>query len=113
MPNSIFKLGRSGTPEEPVVVESRSATVTALPGASGAVAPGAEALVGLTMRETTGVALAVVRLRDGVVGGTILATISLTAEESVREPLNVEVTNPAGVYVELVSGTVEGSVFTL
>lgn len=80
-----------------------------LPGASGNVtAAGAGVLVGFTVRETAGTA-AVLRLRDGS-GGMILAVISLVAGESVREQLP-EVVFSSRVYLELVSGTVEGTVF--
>ena len=80
-----------------------------------AVAAGAAKLWGLTLRETTGSAACVVRLRNGVVGGTILATIKLLAGESVTEtwPKPIPVGHASGVYVQLVSGTIpEGTVFT-
>jgi hypothetical protein len=54
---------------------------------------------------------AVLRIRDGE-GGTSLVPLSLAAGESAREwwgPAGVATT--AGVYVELVSGSVEGTIF--
>lgn len=96
-----------------VSVDTGAATGTAI-ASNSAVAAGATKLWGVTLRETAG-SSCVVRLRDGVVGGTILATISLNAGESVRELFAkpVPVANAAGVYVQLVSGTIpEGTVFT-
>lgn len=98
----------------PLTVKSGPFTPTALPGVSGAVAAGATALMGYTVRETTGSASAVMRLRDGTSTGPILATISLDWGESIpTQTLNVAVTNVGGVYVQIVAGTVEGSVFTV
>lgn len=98
----------------PLVVDSGASTATDLGVGGGAVAAGAVKLWGFTARETAG-AVAIIRLRDGVVGGKILATVSLAASESVREvwPKPLPVANAAGVYVQLVSGTIpEGTVFT-
>jgi hypothetical protein len=68
--------------------------------------------VGITIAETAG-ALAKVRVRNASVSGTMLDTITLQANES------VSYTYPRGrsaasgtIYVQVVSGTVEGSVFT-
>lgn len=97
-----------------LLVDSSASTATAVGAGGAAVAAGATKLWGVTLRETAGAA-AVVRLRNGVVGGTILATVSLTAGESVREvwAKPVPVGSATGVYVELVSGTIpEGTVFT-
>lgn len=66
---------------------------------------------GFSLRETAGAA-AVVRVRDsGVVGGNILDTISLAANESAREFYAPGGKNcRGGLYVEIVSGTVEGAI---
>lgn len=67
-----------------------------------------------TARETTGTTAAVFRLRAGTVAGVILATVTLAANESVREQIGGigGLTATGGVYYELVSGTVAGSVHT-
>lgn len=69
--------------------------------------------VGVSVAETAG-ALAKVRVRNATVAGVILDTITLQANES------VSYTYPRGrsaasgiIYVQVVSGTVEGSVFTV
>lgn len=88
------------------------ATPTAV--AAGAAAPaGAKKLWGFSLRESAGAA-AVVRIRDGVVGGAILATVSLTAGESDTQTFAkpVAVSHAAGPFVQVVSGAVEGAVFT-
>lgn len=55
-------------------------------------------------------AAAKVRLRDGSATGTVLATVSLAASESVRDALpGLRVST--GVYLEVASGTVEGTVW--
>lgn len=66
---------------------------------------------GFSLRETAG-STAVVRIRDsGVVGGTILDTVAFTANASVREWYgNGGIHVRGGLYVEIVSGTVEGSI---
>lgn len=66
---------------------------------------------GFSVRETAG-STAAIRVYDNTSGsGTLLDTISLAANESAREnygtdPLSAE----NGIYVDIVSGTVEGSV---
>lgn len=66
---------------------------------------------GFALRETAGAA-AVVRIRDGgVITGDILDTVSLLANESAREWYGPQgIKGRSGLYVEIVSGTVEGSV---
>lgn len=75
----------------------------------------AGALAGLSLRETSGAASAVVRLRDGEDTsdpGNILISVSLAAGESTRDwYLPAGVSFGRGLYVEIVSGQVEGSVF--
>ena len=70
-------------------------------------------LAGYSIRETSGTASAVVRIRDGFDNtGDILLTISLTAAESTRDwfmPGGIAFT--IGCYLEVVSGAVEGAVF--
>ncbi|MEV0993423.1 hypothetical protein [Nonomuraea sp. NPDC050202] len=82
-----------------------------LTGSDQIVAAGAAVLVGYTVRETAGAA-AVVRIYDheAAASGTILAAVALAANESV----DVMYPRPAravrGVFVDVVSGAVEGSV---
>lgn len=89
----------------------QAANALALTGANQAVlvAPGYYA--GVTVRETAG-AVAVVRIWDNAsaASGTILATVSLAANGSFSEfvPGGIRAVN--GIYVEKVSGTIEGSV---
>lgn len=75
-------------------------------------APGA-AFAGWTVRETTGSAGAVVRFWDNATAasGTPLGTVALAAGASDTHELRHPVFVTAGVYVELVSGSVEGSVY--
>lgn len=68
---------------------------------------------GFTIRETSGVAVAVVNIYDNAsaASGTLLDTISLAANESAREdylPQGIRAGN--GIYVDVVSGAVAGSV---
>lgn len=82
-----------------------------VPGASGAVTNADGALMGVSLRETSEANRAVVRLRAGASNGTLLGVFSLTAGESVREwygDSGIKATG--GVYCELVSGSVEGSI---
>lgn len=66
---------------------------------------------GFSLRETAGSA-AVVRIRAaGVITGDILDTVSLLGNESAREWYGPQgIKSRAGLYVEIVSGTVEGSI---
>ena len=69
-------------------------------------------LSGFSIRETAGAA-AVVRLRVETVSGTILETLSLTANASLGVVYgrgNAK-RSQDGVYVQVVSGTIEGSLF--
>lgn len=70
--------------------------------------------IGVSVRETSNTTTAVVRVRNLNVSGVLLDTISLQPFES------ISYTYPRGravaggtVFIEVVSGTVEGSVFTL
>lgn len=92
-------------------VDLAAATPTAILDAATATAT---KYIGITVRETSNAATAVVRIRNSGAGGTILDTITLVANES------VSYTYPRGraaasgtVYIQVVSGTVEGSVFTV
>ncbi len=71
------------------------------------------AVMGYALRETSGVAPAVLVLRDGSdANGDTLIPITLAAGESVRDwfgPAGVNVS--AGVFADLVSGAIDGTVF--
>lgn len=84
----------------------------ALTGADQAIAPaGADSYFGFSIRETAGAA-AIVRIYDNnSAAGTIIEDISFAALESVREFYDVGIqTIVGGLFVKIVSGTVEGSV---
>jgi hypothetical protein len=74
----------------------------------------AAALVGFSFRETTGLANALVYLREGEnVTGDIIAVISLAPGESVRDwfgPGGINV-GDRGLYVDVASGAIDGAVY--
>jgi DNA uptake protein ComE-like DNA-binding protein len=90
-----------------------AARPTNLPGASGLVIADTT-LMGFSVREAAGTpAAAAMRLRAGTATGTILATVTLSAGESVRDwfgPSGIQAAG--GVYLELLSGTITGGVQT-
>jgi hypothetical protein len=90
------------------------ATPTNLPGASSAVTSVDGVLMGFSVREAAGTpAAAAMRLRAGSATGTILATVTLAAGESVRDWFGPNgITATGGVYFELVYGTITGGVQT-
>lgn len=73
----------------------------------------AGALAGFSIRETSGVNGALVRVHDGFdANGDVLVIISLAANESTRDwllPAGIGFT--AGLYLEIANGTVEGAVY--
>jgi hypothetical protein len=83
---------------------------------NGTITAGKTFVLGFALRETSGVTPAVIRLRDGMdPSATIVLPISLAAGESRADYLpydsGIRFTN--GLYFEIVSGAVEGSVFTM
>lgn len=82
-------------------------------GASGRLTYSPGTLAGWSIRETSGAGKAVVRLHDGLdETGDVIAAIGLTASASNTQwlmPNGVGVVT--GVYVEVVSGAVEGAVW--
>lgn len=65
---------------------------------------------GFTIRETAG-STAVVRIYDNTAAsGTLLDTIGLAANESAREFYPGGIWVSTGIYVDIVSGAVEGSI---
>lgn len=105
----------------PAVSASRivaQAGVTALPGDSIGGVPSTVAAIntifGWALAESTGSASAKVRLRDGTTaGGLLIATITLAQGESARDFFPVETPELRGnaIYLEVVSGSVEGAVY--
>lgn len=73
----------------------------------------ASRVAGYAIRETSGTAGAVVRLLDGFdSNGDLLVPINLSANESVRDWFQpTGISYGAGLYVQVVSGTIEGTVF--
>lgn len=68
---------------------------------------------GFSVRETTGNQTAVIRVFDGVdASGVVLDEVSLGPGESARESYGTDQTMVAtvGIYVQVVSGAVAGSV---
>jgi hypothetical protein len=67
-------------------------------------------LAGYSVRETTGAAPAVIRLRDGAdVAGDLVATIALTQGQSLTAwlmPTGISLTY--GLFAEVVTGAIEG-----
>jgi hypothetical protein len=90
---------------------SSYATPVALTGSNQAVSATPAAYRGFTIRETAG-AVAVVRIWDNAsaASGVVLEEISLAANESARELYLPGVWAANGVFVQVVSGTVVGSV---
>jgi len=80
-----------------------------LPLSGGTAHTGGCTFAGYTVRETAGAA-AVVTIHDGTSAtGALLATIGLAADASDQHDCAVYAAT--GVFIEVVSGTVEGSVF--
>lgn len=76
------------------------------------VASGRSELAGFSFRETAG-SSAVVRVYDSTsAAGVLLLSVSLAAGESVGEVFPRALDARNGIFVDVVSGTVEGSVFT-
>lgn len=67
---------------------------------------------GVSIRESAASAAAAqVNLRKGAVGGQLLMVIELAANESATLVLEDRVPSEGGVYVQVVSGTVEGVIY--
>ena len=88
------------------------ARAVALTGSDQIVRATAAIFRGLTVHETAG-STAVVRVYDNASGasGTVLAAVSLGANESETIALTVGLYVDAGLFVDVVSGAVEGSVW--
>jgi hypothetical protein len=70
-------------------------------------------LSGWALRESTGGATATVRFRDGADSSSPeLVTLNFAINESVRDFLQLPIRVTRGVYMEVVSGIVAGTLFT-
>jgi hypothetical protein len=79
--------------------------------AAGAAAAGIGIFAGYSLRETAGAA-ATVRIWDGTAAaGILLATVALTASGSEAFAPPGGVFFATGMFVEVVAGTVEGSIY--
>lgn len=72
-------------------------------------APLVRSIMGFHIAETAGAA-AEVRLRDGGASGDIFVQVNLAADESRHVPFSRPVIFPAGVFVDVVSGSVQGGI---
>ncbi len=86
-----------------------------LPSASKQLVNNSGCLTVHATRETTGTTAAVYRFWDGSgANGTLIMPVSLTAGESTRDDFHEHhIVFRTGLYYELVSGTLEGSVSLL
>lgn len=89
-----------------------TARSTALTGSNQAICTDQATYAGFTIRETSGGAAAVVRIWDNAsaASGTLLEEISLASGESAREFYAGGILATLGVYVQVVSGAVAGSI---
>lgn len=86
------------------------AAATALTGSDQLVHTGQGSYRGITLRETGG-STAAVRVYDGTTAaGTILGSYALAANASLDVDIANGVLCRTGIYVDIVSGAVEGSV---
>lgn len=85
---------------------------TALTGSDQVVSAVPSLYYGFSIRETSGSASAVVRVYDNAsaASGTILEEVSLAAAESAREYYANGIRAVNGLYLDVVSGAVAGSV---
>ena len=74
---------------------------------------GAVGLVGWSLRETTGAAVATVEFVDGgSAGGTIIGEVSLAAGASDTEPVSDKgVLARQGIYMRVIAGSVTGAIY--
>jgi hypothetical protein len=88
-----------------------SVRTVALTGADQAAAPRPCIFRGVVVRETAG-AVASLRIFDNAstAAGTVVAAVSLVANEAKDVALPFGVWAEAGLFVDIISGTIEGSV---
>lgn len=82
-------------------------------GASGVIIPGSALIMGVNFAETAGAA-AKIRIRNGQdAGQPPILSLALAANTSSLVHFSSPVEASKGLYLEVVTGTVEGSIFTL
>lgn len=97
-----------------VVGEYAVAVSRIIPGASGAILTAPAHISGWGVRETSGVSPALIRFRDGTdAGNPVIIDISLAPGESARDFLTLPIQTTRAVYLEIVTGTVTGNLFTV
>ena len=80
----------------------------------GMTVPHACLISGLAIYESSGAATATIRFRDGGdATSPEIMTINLAANESIRDFLSHPIRVTRGIYVEAVSGSFAGTIFTL
>jgi hypothetical protein len=72
---------------------------------------GVGSLKGWNFTETSGSAGAHVRLRNGAVGGEIVASVKLGAGQSAGENYDDPINVSGRVFVQIVTGAVEGALY--
>lgn len=88
-------------------------TAVALTGSNQIISQPTAVYCGFSIRETSGTAVATVRVWNGTSAtGTLLDDISLTAGQSARELYPEGVNADLGIFVQIVAGSVAGSVRT-
>jgi hypothetical protein len=92
-------------------MSSPTTKAVALTGSDQAVRAATADYRGFAVRETAG-STAVIRIYDDPdsANGTLLDTIALTANESMAAYYSPGIAATTGIYVDIVSGTVEGSI---
>lgn len=88
-------------------------TAVALTGSNQTIAQSSATYCGFSIRETSGSNPATVRVWNGTSAtGTILDDIALSAGQSARELYPEGVLADLGIFVQIVSGTIAGSLRT-
>jgi F0F1-type ATP synthase alpha subunit len=89
---------------------SQPASAVALTGSDQTVRTSAANYAGFSIRETAGATAVVVIYDNTSASGTVLEAISLAANESAREFYPGGIWANTGIFVDVVSGAVAGSV---
>jgi hypothetical protein len=85
-----------------------------LPGATGPIVTAPAHVTGWSVRETTGLSSALIRFRDGTdIGNPDFLTVSLAPGESARDFLPLPIETTRAVFLEIVTGAVDGNLFTV
>ena len=111
-PGALVVLSVFANPQPPAFGIITPAT-TAVAVAAGQLVTGPGRIAGLALSETTGTAGARINVHDGTsAAGMILAPITLAANESIRDTFSDQgFTFTTGLFVEVVTGSVNGALF--